>query len=52
MGGITGAMTSTPALGVVSQEADSAVPGLGYAGSYAFANVILTIAGGILMSLG
>lgn len=47
MGALTGAMTSTPALGVVTKEARSSVPALGYAGTYTFANVFLTIAGSL-----
>lgn len=51
MGALTGAMTSTPALGVVAKEARSPIPALGYAGTYAFANVFLTIAGGAIARL-
>ncbi len=51
LGALTGAMTSTPALGIVQQAAKSTVPALGYAGTYALANVLLTIAGTILMIL-
>lgn len=51
LGALTGAMTSTPALGIVNQAARSAVPALGYAGTYTFANVLLTFAGAMLVSL-
>ena len=51
MGALTGAMTSAPAFGLVSSEAKSAVPALGYTGTYAFANVILTVAGTLVMLL-
>ena len=51
LGGITGSMTSTPALSMVNQEAKSSVPALGYAGTYAFANVILTFVGSTIMRL-
>ena len=51
LGALTGAMTSTPALGIVTQAARSNVPALGYAGTYTFANVLLTFAGAILVSL-
>jgi putative transport protein len=51
LGALTGAMTSTPALGIVQQAAKSTVPALGYAGTYALANVLLTIAGTIIMIL-
>lgn len=49
LGAITGAMTSTPSLNLVTEAAESQVPALGYAGSYTFANVILTFAGAILV---
>ena len=45
LGAVTGSMTSTAALGQVSAQARSSVPMLGYVGSYAFANVLLAIAG-------
>ena len=48
-GAITGAMTSGAALSVVIKEAKSPVPALGYTGTYAFANVILVIAGSLIM---
>jgi len=51
LGSITGSMTSTPALNVVSEAADSEIPALGYAGTYTFANVLLTFAGTILMRI-
>jgi putative transport protein len=46
-----GAMTSSAALGLLTSEARSAVPALGYTGTYAFANVILTILGTLVMLL-
>jgi len=49
LGALTGAMTSTPALNFVSTAAKSSVPGLGYSGTYAFANIMLAIAGTLLM---
>lgn len=49
LGGVTGAMTSGAALRVVTEAAKSNVPSLGYAGAYAFANVILTLAGTLIM---
>jgi putative transport protein len=49
LGSITGAMTSTPALSVVTDAAKSNVPSLGYAGTYTFANVLLTFAGTVMM---
>jgi putative transport protein len=49
LGGVTGAMTSGAALSVVTDAAGSNVPALGYTGAYAFANVILTVAGTLIM---
>lgn len=51
LGSITGAMTSTPSLKVVTELSGSSVPALGYAGTYTFANVFLTFAGTMLMML-
>ena len=51
MGALTGAMTSGASLSVVTTEARSAVPAIGYAGTYAFGNVLLMIAGPILLML-
>ena len=51
LGALTGAMTSTPALNVVTEAARSTVPALGYAGTYTFANVLLTFAGALMMVL-
>jgi putative transport protein len=51
LGSITGAMTSTPSLGIVQQVAKSSLPALGYAGTYTFANVFLTFAGSAMMRL-
>ena len=51
LGAITGAMTSTPALNQVTKVAKSSVPTLGYVGAYAFANVLLAIAGTVIMLL-
>jgi putative transport protein len=50
-GGITGSMTSGAALSVVTKAANSPLPSLGYTGAYAFANVILTILGSIILFL-
>jgi putative transport protein len=49
LGAITGAMTSGASLSVVTNAADSATPALGYTGTYAFANVLLTVAGSIIL---
>ena len=51
LGAITGAMTSTPSLNIVTTAARSSVPALGYAGTYTFANVFLTFAGTFIMKL-
>lgn len=51
LGAITGAMTSTPSLNIVTESAKSQIPALGYAGSYTFSNVILTFTGAVLMLL-
>jgi putative transport protein len=51
LGALTGAMTSTPALAVVTDAARSSVPAIGYAGTYTFANVLLTFAGSYMMMI-
>ncbi len=51
LGAITGAMTSGGALSVTNEQAKSTVAGISYTGAYAFANVILTIAGTLIMLL-
>ena len=49
LGGITGSMTSGASLSVVTAAARSPMPSLGYTGAYAFANVLLTIAGSLVL---
>jgi putative transport protein len=49
MGALTGAMTSGASLRVVTSEAQSSIPTIGYAGTYAFGNVLLMIAGPIIL---
>lgn len=51
LGAITGSMTSGASLSIVSKAANSAVPALGYTGAYAFANVLLTVAGSLILLL-
>jgi putative transport protein len=51
LGALTGAMTSTPALKVLNDMSGNAVPALGYAGTYTFANVFLTIGGALIIML-
>ena len=48
-GSICGSMTSGASLSVVTKEADSGMPSLGYTGAYAFANVLLTVAGSVIL---
>lgn len=48
-GAICGAMTSGASLSVVTGAAKSSYPALGYAGTYAFANILLTVAGSIIL---
>jgi len=49
LGGITGSMTSGASLSIVTGEARSSLPALGYTGAYAFANVLLTVAGSLIL---
>lgn len=51
LGALTGSMTSTPALDMLNRQAESPLPTVGYAGTYAFANVLLAVAGSLLMRL-
>ena len=51
LGAITGSMTSGAALAIVNSAARSSVPALGYTGAYAFANVLLTVAGTLIVRL-
>jgi putative transport protein len=49
LGAITGSMTSGASLSIVTGEARSPLPALGYTGAYAFANVLLTVAGSLIL---
>jgi putative transport protein len=51
LGAITGSMTSGASLSIVTGEARSPLPALGYTGAYAFANVLLTVAGSLILLL-
>jgi len=51
LGAITGAMTSTPALNILNDISKSSIPALGYAGTYTFANVFLTLGGAAIISM-
>jgi len=44
-------MTSGPALSLVTKEAQSSLPALGYTGTYALASILLTLAATFLMPL-
>jgi putative transport protein len=52
LGAIVGAMTSGGALNVINHQSKSSIAGIGYTGAYAFANVLLTIAGALMILLG
>ena len=49
LGSITGAMTSGGALSVINSQSNSTIASIGYTGSYAFANVLLTVAGALIV---
>jgi len=49
LGALAGSLTSTPALDIVNKNARSTIPSLGYAGTYAVANIILTVMGQLVM---
>jgi putative transport protein len=51
LGAITGAMTSTPAMGFLNEASRSTVPALGYVGTYAVVNILLTMTGTALVLL-
>ncbi|MEH6454447.1 MAG: aspartate:alanine antiporter [Psychromonas sp.] len=51
IGAIIGARTCAPALDIVNEHTRSTIPALGYAGTYAIANVLMTIAGTIMILL-
>ncbi|ADP12088.1 MULTISPECIES: aspartate:alanine antiporter [Erwinia] len=48
-GAIMGARTCAPAMEIISDTARSNIPALGYAGTYAIANVLLTLAGTLIV---
>ncbi|WJV55496.1 aspartate:alanine antiporter [Prodigiosinella aquatilis] len=48
-GAIMGARTCAPAMEIISDAARSNIPALGYAGTYAIANVLLTLAGSLIV---
>ncbi|USD64158.1 aspartate:alanine antiporter [Vibrio sp. SCSIO 43136] len=51
IGAIVGARTCGPAADVVNEQAKSTIPALGYAGTYAIANILMTLTGTILVIL-
>ncbi|MCW8995729.1 MAG: aspartate:alanine antiporter [Psychromonas sp.] len=51
IGAIIGARTCAPAMDVVNEHTRSTIPALGYAGTYAIANVFMTVAGTIIILL-
>ena len=51
LGTIIGAMTSGGALSVLNSQSKSAVASVGYTGAYAFSNVLLTLAGALVILL-
>ncbi len=50
-GAIIGARTCGPAMDIVNEYAKSTIPALGYAGTYAIANILMTLGGTILIIL-
>jgi len=50
-GAITGAMTSGGALSVINEQSRSSIAGISYTAAYAFANILLTIAGTLIVLL-
>ncbi|EOX3565012.1 aspartate:alanine antiporter [Vibrio cholerae] len=48
-GAIIGARTCAPAMDVVNEYAKSTIPALGYAGTYAIANILMTLTGTIFI---
>ncbi|WP_339388465.1 aspartate:alanine antiporter [Vibrio caribbeanicus] len=50
-GAIIGARTCAPAMDIVNDYAKSTIPALGYAGTYAIANILMTLAGTVFIIL-
>ncbi|EMB50063.1 Integral membrane protein with TRKA [Vibrio mimicus] len=50
-GAIIGARTCAPAMDIVNEYAKSTIPALGYAGTYAIANILMTLTGTIFILL-
>ncbi|MBN2356930.1 hypothetical protein JXO59_12515 [candidate division KSB1 bacterium] len=51
LGATTGGVTSTVALKIITRQANSQYAVLGYAGVYAFANILLTVLGQVIVRL-
>ena len=51
LGAITGAMTSGGALSVINSQSRSTIAAISYTGAYTFANVLLTLAGTLIVLL-
>jgi len=51
LGGICGGMTSTPALGILSNKVDSSVPVTSYATAYPVALILMTVCAQILITI-
>jgi len=49
LGSIAGSMTHSGALNVLNRSSESEIANIGYTGAYAFANVILTLAGALIV---
>ena len=49
LGARTGAMTSGPALNLLTRQANSSAPALGHTGTYALGSIISTIAGTLIL---
>ena len=50
-GALAGALTSGAALSIVTRKAKSSAPALGYTGTYAFADIILSMTGTLMVLL-
>jgi len=51
LGGVCGAMTSTPALGAISSKTDSQAPILSYASAYPAALLLMVVGVNLLLSI-
>ena len=49
LGAVCGRLTSRPALDVINKQAKSDIPAMGYVGVYAFSNIVLAMAGQLIM---